>query len=279
MRQAPRSVTAAAALLASAALVGCGVSQEPPALATTPPLVSHGPDAAAEPPTVDPLAPPRAVPEPPAATAHDAPTRTPASPSPTPAPMPTQTTIASPTPSAVRLVGLLPRVAELAPLRWTDDAGEHSAPWTEVAPAVAIAPGAALPHVAAAREAGGACASAADAVDGRAGDAAMVSLAAAPAPGAPIDLVLVRYPSASAAAAAIAALQALGTACDGVATADGTLGSATPSLSAAAVLAGDGARLVVDAMGEGAMLVAIVHEGAPPEAVEALVAAQLARLA
>ncbi len=289
MRRAPRSATVVAALIAGAALVGCAVTAEPPAVVTPPgPVASQAPVAVAEPVAAGPLAPPRGVPEPPVPTAHYTPAAPPVStpPETTPASTPTPASPlpapASPgpaaSPSPVALLALLPPATALAPLGWTDATGARTARWTEAAPAAAIARGNALPHVAAARSAGGACASAADAVDGRAVEAAIVSLALDPASAAPIDLVLVRYPSASAAADAVAAVQALGVACDGVATQDGTLGSATPLLSAAAVLSGDGAGLSADVTGEGAMLIAVVHEGAPPEAVAALVAAQLARL-
>lgn len=285
MRQAPRPLTVAAALLAGAALVGCGVAAEPPVTIVSPPepLASQASAPAAEPAVARPLAPPRAMPEPPAPTAHyappeaaDAPTPSPtSSPSPTPS---APSTSPSPAPAPTRLVALLPAASALAPLSWSDGAQMRSARWTEVAAAATVARGNALPHVAAARWAGGACASAADAVDGRAVEAAIVSLAADPASGSPIDLVLVRYPSASAAGAAVAAVQALGAACEGVGTPDGTLGSATPLLSATAVLTGDAATLRADVTGEGAMLIAVVHEGAPPEAIAALVAAQLAKL-
>lgn len=277
----------AAALLTGAALVGCGVAGEPPVTVVVPPepLASNAPVVVAEPAVSAPLAPPRAVPEPPAPTAHYAPieTPTPQPPSPatpTPTPTPTQAVepSATPTPAPLRLAALLPAAEALAPLSWSDGGEVRSAPWTEVAPAAAIARGNALPHVAAARWAGGACASAADAVDGRAVDAAIVSLAADPAAGSPIDVVLIRYPSPSAAAAAVAAVQALGAACEGVVTPDGTLGSAAPLLTATALLTGDGAALTADVTGESAMLVAVVHEGAPPEAVAALVAAQRANL-
>lgn len=272
----------AAALLAGAALVGCGAAAEPPAdaiVSPPEPLASHAPVAVAEPVPAAPLAPPRAVPEPPAPTAHYSPVQPPErTPPPSSAPTPSAPPTLSPTAAPVPLLALLPTAGALEPLRWTDEAGVRRARWSEVAPAAAIAPASALPHVVAARSAGGACASAADAVDGRAIDAATVSLAADPAPGAPIDVVLVRYPSPAAAAAAVAALQSLGDACEGVVTADGTLGTATPVLAAAAVLTGDGAALVLDATGAGALLIAVVHEGAPREAVAALVAAQLAQL-
>ncbi|MGM1030753.1 MAG: hypothetical protein ACQEWM_12920 [Actinomycetota bacterium] len=295
MRRAPRCATVAAALIVGAALAGCGAPAEPPVVVVTPPepLVSHAPVAVAEPAGTGPLAPPRAVPEPPAPTAHyrpaerpappappapQPPSPTPSSSSPSPSPSPSTPATPSPPPAPVRLDDLLIAAGDLPQLRWADDAGDRTARWTEVEPATMIARGNALPHVAAGRWAGGACASAADAVDRRAVDAAIVSLAADPAPGAPIDVVLLRYRSPGAAAAAVDAVQELGVACEGIETPDGTFGSTSPRLSAAALLIGDDAALTAEVTGQGAMLVAVVHEGAPPEAIDALVAAQLARL-
>jgi|GEM_PF-3559707 len=286
----PRSVMAAAAMLAGAALAGCALPAEPPpvAVVSPPPLVTPAPVAVAQPRPS--LSPPIGVPEPPAPTVRHTPLRPsatppesretppPATPTPSRPPSPSPTPSASPTPEPTSLVALLPRAAALAPLEWADATGAHTAPWVEVAPPGAIAPGVALPHVAAARSATGGCASAADAVDGEALEAASTTLHADPAPGAPVDLVVVRYPSEAAAQAAVAAIQALGAACEGVVTPDGTLGSGVPTLAAAAVLSGDGAALVVDAAADGAILIAVVHEGAPTEAVTALVRAQVAAL-
>ncbi len=287
-------MTVAAALLVGAALAGCALeAQPPPVTVVPPPAVSGAPVAVAQPRPS--LAPPVAVPEPPVPTARHTPLRpvaTPPVPNPpaepvrsaSPAPAPDPTPAASPTPrptaSPTSLVALLQRAAPLPSVERTDAAGTRTTSWAELAPPRGIAPALAVPHAAAARSGSGACATAADAVDGQAVEAASTTLVFDQASDAPIeiDLVLVRYPSAEAAGAAVAALQALGTACEGVVTAEGTLGSGTPSFAATAVLAGDGTALVADAAVEDAIVIAVVHERAPAQVVGALVRAQVAAL-
>lgn len=291
MRRAPRSVVAAAlvtgAALVGAALTGCGAPEQSPAVVVTPPapVASQPPVAVPGPTPRGSLAPPVAVPEPPVPTAHYRPVGPPASsaPSSTPSgspstsPTPSVDPTISPAPTPVPLVALLLRADGLAPPAWSDSTGvERTAPWSEAAPPSAIAPAASLPHLAAARSAGGACAAAA--ADGQAIDAASVTLTAEAMPGSPVDLVLVRYPTAAAAATAVAALQAVGVACDGVETAEGTLRAGTPLLSATAVLESEGVVLVIDAISAGELLIAVLHEGAPAEVVTALAAAQRATL-
>ncbi|HET8866775.1 MAG TPA: hypothetical protein VFM87_00460, partial [Agrococcus sp.] len=168
------------------------------------------------------------------------------------------------------LVELLPAAAALPPLTWADAAGEHTAAWTELVPAAVVDAATAITHVAAARSAGGACGSAADAVSGAAVAAAAVSLAADPAAGAPFELVLLRFAEPQAAADALAAMQALGTACDGVETADGVLGALDGAHGATLVLRAGEAALLAEAVVLDALLVTVLHAGAPPEAVTAL---------
>ncbi|MGC5075609.1 hypothetical protein [Agrococcus sp. DT81.2] len=281
------------AALVGAGLVGCVAPAELPVdtgtTAESP--ASQSPAAAPAPPRGT-IAAPVADPEAPVATAHYTPSRTadpspPASRPPTPSAAPTAS--AAPTPSAapsqsstpapVTVAALLRRAEGLSPLTWNDSTGaSHTAPWLEVAGPGELAPAAALPHVAAARSAGGDCAAVAAAGDGAAIEAAAISLAVETMPGSPVDLVLVRYPSAAAAASAVEGLQTIGVACEGVETAEGTLGSGVPLLSATVVLESGGKSLVADATSVGVLLVGVVHEGAPPEAVTALVAAQRAAL-
>ncbi|SFS17854.1 hypothetical protein SAMN04487783_2431 [Agrococcus baldri] len=284
-------VTVAAALLTVTAMVGCGlmptapeaVSVTPPPSVTEPPAVVAPPAETARPPlspaTEVPLAPVPTVhgpyvppvPQPdPSATPSPAATPSPsAGPSPGPNPGPTP----APSPDPARLLALLPMAHELPQLRWASARGERTAAWSEMASAAATTPEIAIVHVGAAREAGGACAAAAEAVDGAAIEAAAASFAAEPAPGAPFDLVLVRYPSPTAAAQALAALQRLGIDCAGVETDTGEFGAGQSAHGPTALLRAADAVLIAEATVIDALLVTVLHEGAPPEAVATLLAA------
>lgn len=279
MRPGPRMVTVAAALLTGAALAGCGPAGPPPA-SVTPPPEAHPPAVVAPPPATErpPLSPPVEVPLAPVPTVvgpYVPPDPSPpASPTPSAAPTPGPTAPAEPSPTAdprpTPLVELLPAAASLPPLTWVDGAGEHTAAWTELVPGAVVDAATAIAHVDAARAAGGACGSAADAVDAAAVAAAAVSLAADPAPGVPFELVLMRYAEPHAAADALAAMRALGTACEGVETAEGVLGALDGTHGATLVLRAGESALLAEAVVLDALLVTVLHEGAPPEAVTAL---------
>lgn len=280
-------VTVAAALLTVTAMAGCGLVQDapeavsvtPPPSVTEPPAVVAPPAEAVRPPlspaTEVPLAPvptvhgPYVPPVPqPDASATASPAATPSpSAAPTPAPAP------APSPEPARLLALLPLAGELPQLRWATADGERTAAWSEVTAAAATTPATAIVHLGAARDAGGACAAAAGAVDGAAMEAAAVSLAADPAPGAPFDLVLVRYPSPAEAAQALTALQRLGTECAGIETEAGALGAGESPHGPTVLLRAADAMLIAEATVIDALLVAVLHEGAPPEAVATLLAA------
>lgn len=272
--------TAAAALLSAAALAGCGIAG--PLDTDAPPQTSQSPGVAvvAPPPALEPrpLSPPREVPLPPVPTVRGpaAPvTPTPAvSPTPTatpaPQPTPSATTTPTQTPQPTDLVALLPRAAALPPLTWTGAHGEQTAPWSELAPGAVVPAATAITHVAAARSAGEACGGIADRVSGPALDAAAASFAADPAPGSPFDVVLLRFSTPAGADDALAALQSLGTECAGVETADGVLGA---DAGGSVTLVSGEATLTVEARVSDVLLVAVLHEGAPIEAVAALFAA------
>ena len=272
-------VTVAAALLMAATLAGCGPTSPPLESVSPPSPPAPEPIAVVSPPPVrslPPLSPPIEVPMPPVPTVrgpsapHDPAASATPTPQPAPSPQPSPTASPAPTPGPTGLTALLPLVAALPPLTWVDADGERTAPWTELAAAAAVPPIAAITHVAAARGSAGDCAAVAHTIDGAALEAAAVSLAADPAPGAPFDLVLLRYDSPAAAGAALAALQALGAACEGIETADGVLGAGA---AGGVVLRSVDTVLVVEATVVDALLVAVQHEGAPPEAVAALLAA------
>lgn len=290
MRPRSGKVTVAAALLSVTALTGCGAGSGPPETASvTPPAPADSqptgvvaPQPAQQRP---PLSPPQEQPLPavptvrgpyvpirptPAPTPSATPAPTQPAPSATATPSPTPSATPTPTPMPTGLVALLPRASDLPPLSWATAEGTRTADWTEITPPAAVPVASALTHVSAARAAGGACASASQRVDGNVLAAAAVSLAADPAPGAPIDVVLLRYPTAQQATDAMAALRALGGACAGVETADGVLGAAAGGR--VTLTAGD-AVLVVEGAARGALLIGVQHEGAPPEAVAALIAA------
>lgn len=273
-------VTVAAALLTAAALAGCGlVQEEPEAIPATPPPAAATPPVVAPPADAErpPLSPPVEVPMPSVPTVHGPyvpPTPQPeASATPDAAPSATPETTPSPTAEPRSLVALLPVARELPPLTWTSADGEHTATWSELTPAAAVAPARAIAPVAAARASGDACAAAAEAVDGAALEAAGVSLAAGRAPGAPFDVVLVRYPTAEAAELARAALQRLGTDCAGVVTDEGVLEAGEGAHGPTVVLRTGEAALVAESAVIDALLAVVLHEGAPPEAVATLLAA------
>ncbi|WP_347753844.1 hypothetical protein [Agrococcus sp. ProA11] len=301
MRPRSGKVTVAAALLSVTALTGCGAGSTPPeAATTTPPAPAASPPTGSHPGVIDapapaserpPLSPPREQPlpevptvrgpyVPPPPTTEPAPSGPPrpsqpaptvtATPTPSATPSATPTSAPTPAPTPAGLVALLPRAADLPPLTWTAADGTRSADWTETSPPAAVPVASALTHVSAARAAGGDCASASRRVDGSVLAAAAVSLAAEPAPGAPMDVVLLRYASAQLASDAITALRALGTACAGVETADGTLGAGA---GGRVTLTSGDAVLIVEGRARGTLLIAVQHEGAPPEAVAALLAA------
>lgn len=299
MRPRSQKVTVAAALLSVTALTGCGPGSEAPEWAAVPtaePAASQPavvtppapqPPTPLSPPREQPLpavptvrgpyVPPQPMPQPPPSESttptRSAPGGTPTpTPSPTgaatPAPAPTPTPSATPTPT--QLVTLLPRASELPPLTWSTADGTQTATWAETTKPAAVPVASALTHVSAARAAGGGCASASRRVDANVLAAAAVSLSAEPAPGAPMDVVLLRYPTAPMAADALTALRALGAACAGVETEDGVLGAGA---GGRVTLTADDAMLVVEAAVRGTLLIAVQHEGAPPEAVAALRAA------
>lgn len=276
-------VTVAAALLTVAAMAGCGLAPgsvedsaaTPPAAAEVPTVVSPPGETERPPlsPAVEvPMAPrptidgPVVTPPPqPEASATPVPT---SSATPTPTPTPTPTDSAAPS----TLLALLPMAVEMPALSWLTDDGERTASWSEVSPAAAVNPASAIAHVVAARQSGGACAAVADAVLGAASEAATVALAAEPAPGAPFEVVLVRYPTATAAAQALATLQGLGSVCAGVATDAGVLAAGVSAHGSTVLLQADGAALIAEATAVDALLAVVLHEGAPPEAVAALLA-------
>lgn len=288
-------------LALTATVAGCGVLTAPQPVTTIsppPPLLSGEPVAVAEhDPETGSVGEARPAPEPPAATARYRPTgagaesgavtgaavdavpdpERVATPEPSAPTGPDASASPSPTPTAAPLPGLLLAAGTLPTLSWSDAGGAHTAAWQQVGPAAAVTPADALPHVAAARAVGGECASAADAVVANAVDAATIALSADPAPG-PIALALVRYPAAAAAADALAALQRMDAACQGAVTPDGTFGARAPALSASAALTDGDEALVLDATAHGTVLVAVVHPGAPIEAVTALASAQAAAL-
>jgi hypothetical protein len=288
MRPGPSAVRIAAGLLAAAALTGCGLQpapqQLPDAPSETPPTAVVAPPVVLEPaplsppvevpmppvPTVvgpyvppppasDPPPPPRSTP--PAATPPPGDGRTPA---PTPRPTP------DPTAPAEALEVRLPDAGELPPLTWHDGGGERTATWSAVLPARQVPPALALAPVEAARSGGGECAAIAAAVLTGSREAASASYAADPAPGAPFDLVLVRYASPEAALDALVGLRALGAVCAGVATADGVLEAGAGADGPTVVLRAGDAALVAEPAVHGDLLVVVQHEGAPPEAVAAL---------
>lgn len=283
MRPGPRMVTVAAALLTVTAMAACGLVPEAPeeVSVTRAPSVSEPPAVVAPPVETarPPLSPATEVPPAPVPTVRGPyvpPVPQPdasATPSPTATPSPSARPTPAPSPEPVRLLALLPVAGELPQLRWASARGERTAAWSQVTAAAATRPGIAIVHVGAARGAGGACAAAADAVDGAALEAAAVSLAADPAPGAPFDLVLVRYATPAAAAQALAALQRLGAECAGVETDAGVLGPGQSAHGPTAVLRVSDAALIAEATVIDALLVAVLHEGAPPEAVATLMAA------
>jgi hypothetical protein len=280
-------VTVAAALLTVAAMAGCGlVPNAPEAVSVTPSPSASEPPAVVAPPVEavrPPLSPATEVPLAPVPTVHGPyvpPVPQPdasAEPSPaaTPSPSAAPTTAPSPAPSPepAPLLALLPEAGELPQLRWATADGERTAAWSEVTAAAATTPATAIVHLGAARDAGGACAAAAGAVDGAAMEAAAVSLAADPAPGAPFDLVLVRYPTPSGAEQALTALQRLGTECAGVETDAGVLAAGQSAHGPTALLRADDAVLIAEATVIDALLAVVLHEGAPPEAVATLLAA------
>lgn len=288
-------------LALTATVAGCGVLTAPQPVTTVsppPPLLSGEPVAVAEhDPETGSVAEAGPAPEPPTATARHRPTgagaesgavtgaaadavpdpERDATPEPSAPTGPDASASPSPTPTATPLQELLPAAGSLPTLSWSDADGAHTAAWRQVAPAAAVAPADALPHVASARAVGGECASAADAVAALAVDAATIALSADPAPG-PIALALLRYPTATAAADALAALQRLDAACRGAVTSEGTFAARAPVLSASAALTDGEEALVLDATAHGTVLVAVVHPGAPTEAVTALASAQVAAL-
>lgn len=289
MRRGHRIITVAAALLMSAALVGCGAAATPsrtdagpepdvPAPGVAPPealpaVSGHGGEA----PGVRPRSPEaRADPGEPHAGPSPTPPPGPARPTPTPPAEPTASAAPSPTPTAPAapraLVELLVDAGSLPAPTWTD--GE----WVELAPPATVPVGEAIPHVAVARTASAECAATAGAVDGAASEAAMVALSAGSERGAVFNVTVLRYPSAEAAADGIAALQALAVACEGTDTESGTFAAPAPAHGAAVALRSDDAALVVDAAAGGRYVVAVLHEDAPAEAIAALLAAQAERL-
>lgn len=291
MRHGHRITTVAAAVLLSAALVGCGtpampsptdagLEAETPAPGVAPPealpaVGGHGGEApGVRPRSQEPRTDPdEAEAEP---TPSPSPDPDPARPTPTPSTEPTASAAPSPTPTppaAPRaLVDLLVSAGSLPAPTWTD--GE----WAELAPPGTVPVGEAIAHVAVARTAGGECAAAAGAVDGAASEAAMVALSTGVERGGSFNVAVLRYPSAAAAADGVAALQALAAACEGTVTESGTFAAPASAHGAAVALRSDDAALVVDAAAGGRYVVAVLHEGAPAEAVAALLAAQAERL-
>ncbi|WP_092667375.1 hypothetical protein [Agrococcus carbonis] len=294
MRPGPIAVRIAAGVLAAAALTGCGLQpapqQLPDAPSASPPTAVVAPPVVLEPaplsppvevpmpevPTVVgpyvPPPPPSDAPRPPGSTP---PAATPApAVTPTPTPRPTAAPSPEPTPpAAAGLAARLPAAASLPPLAWHDGDRERTAAWSAVLPARELPAALAIAPVAAARDASAECAAIADAAVAGSLEAASASYAADPAPGAPFDLALVRYPSDTVAREALTALRALGVACAGVPTADGTLGTGVGAHGAIVLLRAGDAALVVESAVRGELLVVVQHEGAPPEAVTALLAA------
>ncbi|QUW19399.1 hypothetical protein [Agrococcus sp. Marseille-Q4369] len=289
MRRGHWIITVAAALLMSAALVGCGAAAMPsptdpgleagtPAPGVAPPdalpaVAGHGGEAPGVRPRPHQQ---RADPDEPAAEPAPSQSAEPARPTPTPTAAPTASAAPTPsptTPAAPRaLVDLLVDAGSLPPPTWTEGT------WVELAPPASVPVGEAIPHVAVARTASPECAAAAGAVDGAASEAAMVALSAGSERGAVFNVTVLRYPSAAAAADAIAALQALSAACEGTATESGTFAAPPSAHGAAVALESDDAALVVDAAAVGRHVVAVLHERAPAEAVATLIAAQAERL-
>lgn len=293
MRRGHRITTVAAAVLMSAALVGCGAPATPSPTDAGPEVDAPGvapPDAlpavsgyAGEAPGVrprsqepppDPVEPDReteASPSPSPSTSPD-----PARPTPTPSAVPSASAAPSPSPTppaAPRaLVDLLVSVGSLPAPTWTD--GE----WVELAPPGTVPVGEAIAHVAVARTASGECAAAAGAVDGAASEAAMVALSTGVERGGSFNVTVLRYPGEAAAADAVVALQALAAACEGTATESGTFAAASSPHGAAVALDADDVALVVDAAAAGRHVVAVLHERAPDDAVASLIAAQAERL-
>lgn len=300
MRRRPRAVTVAAALLTGAALGGCGLAAGPPqVVSVTPPsavpvpvVVAPAPERTPPPlaPAVEvPLAPvptvtgPGIAPEPtpsesplPSTSAPSTPA--PSGPSPTdPAPtdpVPSDPAPTSPPDEAARaLLALLPHAAALPPLRWSGATGEQVADWSELAPAAVLDPATAIVHVAAAAEVGGACAAAAVEVHAAVLATAGVALSAGAAPGAPFEVVLLRYSSDGGAAAARTALQSLGTVCAAARTGAGVFEAGDSVHGPTVVLRSGEGVLVAEAVSSGTLLALVQHRGAPPEAVAALLPA------
>lgn len=280
----------AAALLTAGAMSGCSLPNGLPEPSDpTPSAVPHPPAVVAPPPAVDrpPLSPPLEVPmppvptvqgpyvPPPAPTASAPPASAPpaASETPVPPPSPTPTATPVPSPEPPPLSDLLPAAAALPPLTWSDAEGEHAAEWTLAAPAAPVEAATAITHVAAAMQAGGSCGAAAERVVVGALDAAATSLAAEPAPGAPFGVVLVRYPSSAAADDALAALRLLGEACEGADTGAGVLGAGEGAHGATVLLRDGDVAHAAEAIAIDALLAAVLHESAPPEAVATLLSA------
>lgn len=295
MRRRPRAVPVAAALLTGVALVGCGLAAGPPqVVSVTPPSAVPAPVVVAPAPerTPSPLAPavevplapvptvtgPGIAPEP---TPSESPlpgTPAPTGPAPTDpvptTPVPSEPAPTSPPDEAVRaLLAMLPDAAALPPLRWSSATGDQVAEWAETAPAAVLDAATAIAHVAATAEVGGACAATAAAVHDRSLAAAGVALSAGPAPGAPFEVVLLRFPGDADAVAARTALQSLGTECAGSRTGAVVFEAGASVHGPTAVLrSGDGV-LVAEAVSSGTLLALVQHRGAPPEAVAALLPA------
>lgn len=288
MRRGHRLITVAAVLL-SAALVGCGAAARPapvdaglevdtPAPGVAPPeaLPAVG-GHRGEAPGVRPRSQePRADSDEPDAGPARSPSPERAGPTPTRSAMPTASAAPSPSPTppaAPRaLVDVLVGAGSLPAPTWTDGK------WVELAPPGTVPVGEAIAHVAVARSAGDACAAAAGVVDRAATEAAMVALSTGVERGGVFNVSVLRYPSAEAAADGIAALRALAAACDGTVTESGTFAAPPAAHGAAVALESDDAALVVDAAAVGRHVVAVLHERAPAEAVATLIAAQAERL-
>lgn len=294
MRRGSRILTAAAALITGAAVAGCGPMAPPPVTVSPPPPLPTQDASVVSPPLAGPVGQPEGVPRPTAPTVHydGAPTASPPA-APEPEPEPSAAPVATPAPTtppgprptpspepaeSAALLDLLLDPAALPPLRWSGPDGEAEAAWTRLAPSAEVEPADTIAHLGVARGIGGDCAAAADAVDGAATEAALVALAAEPAPGGPMNVVLLRYGSEAAAAAAATALHALGIACDGEVAEAGALGTGDGAHTATVLLTGPVASLVVEADAHDALLVAVVHQVAPTEAVEQLLRAQVERL-
>ncbi|WP_425845962.1 hypothetical protein [Agrococcus sp. TSP3-2-1] len=289
MRRGHRILTVAAAVLMSAALVGCGAAAMPsptdpgleadtPAPGVAPPdalpaVGGHGGEAPGVRPRPHQQ---RADPDEPEAEPAPSPSAEPARPTPTPTAAPTASVAPSPSPTppaAPRaLVDMLVDAGSLPPPTWTEGT------WAELAPPGSVPVGEAIPHVSVARTASAECAAAAGAVDGAASEAAMVALATGTERGGAFNVAVLRYPSAAAAADGTAALRALAAACEGTGTESGTFAAPPPAHDAAVALESDDAALVVDAAAVGRHVVAVLHERAPAEAVATLIAAQAERL-